>query len=159
MLCVSLPLFLSLAREKAMLGTVSNANPQARKWAFTKNRIYYHCLFVCFLIFVFLKLIYILLKDNCFTEFCCFLWNLNMNQPYVYIYPLSFETIILIMEFMPPDPWENKYLFYFVCLVLVFKVFYWSMVDLQCCVNLRCTAKWISFTCTYIHCFLDSFPI
>ena len=22
-----------------------------------------------------------LLKDNCFTEFCCFLSNLNMNQP------------------------------------------------------------------------------
>ena len=21
------------------------------------------------------------LKDNCFTEFCCFLSNLNMNQP------------------------------------------------------------------------------
>ena len=24
---------------------------------------------------------YFLLKDNCFTEFCCFLSNLNMNQP------------------------------------------------------------------------------
>ena len=23
----------------------------------------------------------VLLKDNCFTEFCCFLSNLNMNQP------------------------------------------------------------------------------
>ena len=31
------------------------------------------------------------MKDNCFTEFCCFLSNLNMNQPYVYIYPLPFE--------------------------------------------------------------------
>jgi len=28
----------------------------------------------------FFKLIF-LLKDNCFTEFCCFLSNLNMNQP------------------------------------------------------------------------------
>ena len=27
------------------------------------------------------KLIYFLLKDNCFTEFCCFLSNFNMNQP------------------------------------------------------------------------------
>ena len=26
-------------------------------------------------------LIYFLLKDNCFTEFCCFVSNLNMNQP------------------------------------------------------------------------------
>ena len=32
-----------------------------------------------------------LFKDNCFTEFCCFLSNPNMNQPWVYIYPLPFE--------------------------------------------------------------------
>ena len=29
----------------------------------------------------FFKLIHFLLKDNCFTEFCCLLSNLNMNQP------------------------------------------------------------------------------
>ena len=33
------------------------------------------------------------------------------------------------------------------------------MVELQCCVSFRCTAKWISYTYTYIHSFLDSFPI
>ena len=37
------------------------------------------------------QLIYFLLKDNYFTEFWCFLWNLNMNQPQVYIHPLPFE--------------------------------------------------------------------
>ena len=31
--------------------------------------------------FYFKKLIYFLLKDNCFTECCCFLSNFNMNQP------------------------------------------------------------------------------
>ena len=31
------------------------------------------------------------LKDNCFTEFCSFLQNFNMNQSQVYIYPLPFE--------------------------------------------------------------------
>ena len=35
--------------------------------------------------------------------------------------------------------------------------FYWSIVDLQCCVSFSCTAKWINYT--YIHSFLDSFPI
>ena len=30
--------------------------------------------------------------DNCFTELWCFLSNLNMNQPLVYIYFLPFET-------------------------------------------------------------------
>ena len=37
--------------------------------------------------------------------------------------------------------------------------FFKSIVDLQCCVNFRCTEKWISYTDTHIHSFLDSFPI
>ena len=41
--------------------------------------------------------------------------------------------------------------------ILFFKNFYWSIVDLQCCVRFRCTAKWICYT--YIHSFLDFFPI
>ena len=36
---------------------------------------------------------------------------------------------------------------------------YWSMVDLPCCISFCCTAKWVSYTYTYIHCFLDSIPI
>ena len=44
--------------------------------------------------------IYFLLKDNSFTEFCCFLLNLNMNQPWVYIYPLPFEP----PSYLPPQP-------------------------------------------------------
>ena len=46
-----------------------------------------------------------LLNDNCFTEFCCFLSNLNMNQPQAYIYPLSFETpsISLPISFLQID--------------------------------------------------------
>ena len=34
---------------------------------------------LCLLFFK--KFIFFLLKDNCFTEFWCFLSNLNMNQP------------------------------------------------------------------------------
>ena len=37
------------------------------------------------------------------------------------------------------------------------KYFYWSRVDLKCCVSFCCTAKWYSYTKTYIHS-LDSFP-
>ena len=41
-----------------------------------------------------------LLQDNCFTEFCCFLSNLNMNQPQVYIYPLPSDP----PSHLPPHP-------------------------------------------------------
>ena len=34
--------------------------------------------------------------DNCFTEFFCFLSNLNMNQPLVYIYPCYILQILNI---------------------------------------------------------------
>ena len=30
---------------------------------------------------VFFFLIYFLIEGNCFTEFCCFLLNISMNQP------------------------------------------------------------------------------
>ena len=45
-------------------------------------------------------------------------------------------------------------LFYlFIFLRFVKKKFYWSIVDLQCCISFRCTAKCISYTYTYIHSF------
>ena len=40
--------------------------------------------------FLLRKKIIFYLKDDCFTEFC-FLSNLNMNQPQVYIYPFHLE--------------------------------------------------------------------
>ena len=33
----------------------------------------------------------------------------------------------------------------------VFLLFYWSIVDLQCCINFWCTAEW--FSCSYIYIF------
>ena len=36
---------------------------------------------ICFFPFFLFPFSFLLLKDNCFTEFCCFLSNLNMNQP------------------------------------------------------------------------------
>ena len=43
----------------------------------------------------FFFLIYFLLKDNCFTEFCCFLSNLNMNQPSVQFSSVAQSCLIL----------------------------------------------------------------
>ena len=36
-------------------------------------------------------------------------------------------------------------LFYFI------NLFYWTIVDLQCCVHLCCTAKWLRYTYTYVY--------
>ena len=44
------------------------------------------------------------------------------------------------------------------CICFVFN-FYWSIVDLHCCVSFCYTAKWFSYTYTHIHSLLDSFPI
>ena len=38
-------------------------------------------------------------------------------------------------------------------------IFYWSIVDLQCCANFRHTAKWTSYAYTCIYFFKDSFPL
>ena len=40
-----------------------------------------------------------------------------------------------------------------------FILFYWSIVDLQCCFSFTCTAKWFNYIYTYIHSFSDSFLI
>ena len=42
------------------------------------------------------------------------------------------------------------------CLFYLFILNFLSI--LLCCVSFRCTAKWISYTYTYVHSFLDSFP-
>ena len=46
------------------------------------------------------KLIYFYLEGNCFTVLCWLLPYINMNQPWVYIYPLSLET----SSHVPPHP-------------------------------------------------------
>ena len=57
-----------------------------------------------FLIFSFFKkLIYVLMKDNCFREFCCFLSNLNMNQPQIYLYPSLLKLPPISFPISPPS--------------------------------------------------------
>ena len=60
--------------------------------------------FIHFIIRIFFFLIYFLLKYNCFTEFCCFLSNLDMNQPSVYIYPRPFQP----PSHLPPHSTPQK---------------------------------------------------
>ena len=69
---------------------------------YLKKRQHCKCFFIIVLqlITFFFSFLIFLLKDNCFIEFCCFLSNLNMNQPQLYIYPLPFEP----PSHLPPHP-------------------------------------------------------
>ena len=45
------------------------------------------------------------------------------------------------------------------CYSLAFILFYFlSIVNLQCCVSFRCTAKWFSYVYIYMYMISDSFP-
>ena len=52
---------------------------------------------------------------------------------------------------------RHPFLFFFGCTIYLF-FFYWSIVDLQCCINFHCIAKWFNYTDIYIL-FLYSFPL
>ena len=63
-------------------------------------------------------------------------------------------------------PWWEMYsmstyssIMFSVKIYFLLHLIYWNIVNLQCYVSFRYTMKWICYTYTYIHCFLDPFPI
>ena len=63
----------------------------------------------------------------------------------------------------PRFPFYSFFFFFFLNTIYNLGWFFlnWSIVDLQCCVSFRYTAKWFSYTYIYIyiHIFSDSFPL
>lgn len=73
----------------------------------------------------------------------------------------SHLTFLLVL--FPGSPWVWSNFFYFSWLSWPWYFCYfvknWNIVDVQCCVSLRCTAKWFSEIYVYIHFFSDYFPL
>ena len=69
-------------------------------------------------------------------------------------------SLIVSASFLPPLLFEEGVSSPVLCytslshfntnMLWLLKKFYWSMIDIQCCVNFYCTAKWFSFTYIYI---------
>ena len=84
-------------------------------------------------------------EDLSFNKSNLFLWLLNPRVDPHFLW-------LLLWYFSGIFP-NNSYTY-----LTVFKKLYWSRVDLQCWVSFCHTARWISYTYTYMHSFLDSTP-
>ena len=73
------------------------------------------------------------------------------------IYFPDFMPLLLLVLSMKSFSQEHLQHFFF-ALYKIF-VFYWKIVDLQCCISFRCAAKWFIFICAYIYCFSCSFSL
>ena len=95
-------------------------------------------------------------------------WSMLLRLSAVFFYFVhfftvkNFNTISLMLINIPTFSVNNiniskhfisVILLHVIILVPFLKNFYWSIVDLQCCVSFRCTAKWMSYTYTYTHFF------
>ena len=79
----------------------------------------------------------------------CYLWTcvcLGVTLDFS-MAPLSVSLHLLFRSLSLPNCFIFK-------LYSLLKLFYWSIVDLQCCISFWCTEKWFSLY-TYIHIFFS----
>ena len=77
-----------------------------------------------------------------FFWLCCAAWGILVPQP-------GIEPMSLAVKAWSLNHWMSRDVptYYYFLFQLIF---YWSIVELQCCVNYSCRAKWFSYTFIYI---------
>ena len=86
-------------------------------------------------------------------------WPLFLSMFHAFLAPRPLYTVFPLWGLFYLS--FTSSLLYFILFYFLFfsnNLFIWSIVDLQCCVSFRSTAKWISYPYTYIHSFSYSFP-
>ena len=67
-------------------------------------------------------------------------------------------TVLLLVSPFMSSIFAYTFRNFYVGCINVFKILFYTIVNLQCYVCFRCTAKGFIYTYTHIHSFSDSFP-
>ena len=99
-------------------------------------------------------------REYCSQQTCP--WGCRLTQP-LGSYPFPVGTRGNAREGAGSNiierSWDTSGMYEFFTYIFFLSFFYWSIVDLQCCVSFRCTKKWFSYIHMYIYIFIFLFQI
>ena len=85
----------------------------------------------------------------------CDQWVIHLAQDQGNCHLKTFHSAIILQLrslMVQMDDWRKLPVWALIYLFILKFIFYWTIVDLQCCVSFRCMAKW--FICMYTYTFI-----